>query len=136
VLAAVEDHPHASADIIAAAARKKCGSLSTQAVYDNLHALVGAGLLRRIQPAGHPAMYETRLDDNHHHLVCRSCGLTMDVDCSIGSAACLTPINQYGFHIDEAEVTYWGFCPTCQPKQTVRRKVLTEILMDKKHPAH
>jgi len=114
VLTAVADLPHRDADAIAEAARRRLGSLSTQAVYDNLHALVQAGLVRRIEPAGHPARYEARVGDNHHHVVCRRCGKTADVDCAVGLAPCLTPSDDHGFAIDEAEVTFWGTCPDCR----------------------
>jgi Fur family transcriptional regulator, stress-responsive regulator len=116
VLAAVTAGPHRDAEAIAATARRRIGSLSTQAIYDNLNALVQAGLVRRIEPAGHPARYETRVGDNHHHVVCRRCGATADVDCAIGQAPCLTPSESHGYAIDEAEVIYWGICPKCQGK--------------------
>jgi Fur family ferric uptake transcriptional regulator len=89
------------------------GTVSTQAVYDCLEALAGAGLARRIEPAGHPARYESRVGDNHHHLVCRSCGATVDVDCAVGAAPCLTPSSSHGFLVEEAEVVFWGRCPEC-----------------------
>ena len=115
VLAAVEDlggHPDAGA--IAEHARGALGSVSTQAVYDGLRALEQAGLLRRIEPAGSPARYETRVGDNHHHLVCRSCGMTEDVDCAVGAAPCLDPADDLGFAVDEAEVIFWGVCGGCR----------------------
>ena len=105
---------HRDADAIADAAREKLGALSTQAVYDNLHILEDAGLVRRIQPSGHPARYEARVGDNHHHIVCRRCGLTADVDCAIGAAPCLEPSADHGFLVQEAEVIFWGLCPQCQ----------------------
>ncbi len=105
---------HRDAEAIANAARKRIGALSTQAVYDNLHILEEAGLIRRIQPSGHPARYEARVGDNHHHLVCRSCGLTADVDCAVGAAPCLEPSATHGFSVQEAEVIFWGLCPQCQ----------------------
>lgn len=114
IYAAVSEHPHADADTVIGEVRERIGSVSTQAVYDSLHALVGAGLLRRIEPAGRPALYETRTHDNHHHLVCRSCGALVDVDCATGEAPCLTPSDAAGFAVDEAEVTYWGLCAACQ----------------------
>jgi Fur family ferric uptake transcriptional regulator len=115
VLRAVSRAPgHPGADEIAGLARALAGTLSTQAVYDSLHALTHAGLLRRIEPAGSPARYETRVGDNHHHVVCRVCGATRDVDCVTGAAPCLTPAETGGFTIDEAEVTFWGLCPDCQ----------------------
>lgn len=105
--------PHASAEAVAAQARTGA-KLSTQSIYDNLNALVAIGLVRRIEPAGHPARYELRVADNHHHMVCRSCGRTEDVDCALGEAPCLQASESHGFHIDEAEVIYWGLCPSCQ----------------------
>jgi Fe2+ or Zn2+ uptake regulation protein len=104
---------HLAASEVAERARAALGSLSTQAVYDCLEALTGAGLARRIEPAGHPARYESRVGDNHHHLVCRGCGDTRDVDCVVGTAACVTPSDDAGFVIDEAEVVFWGWCPRC-----------------------
>lgn len=117
VLRAVDElggHPDAAA--IAAHARERLGSVSTQAIYDGLHALEAAGLLRRIAPAGSPARYETRVGDNHHHIVCRSCGVAEDVDCTVGEAPCLTPDDDHGFIVDEAEVIFWGLCADCQAK--------------------
>ncbi|BDI32521.1 transcriptional repressor [Capsulimonas corticalis] len=105
---------HRDAEAIAVAARKRLGALSTQAVYDNLHVLEEVGLIRRIQPSGHPARYEARVGDNHHHIVCRVCGLTNDVDCAVGAAPCLEPSANHGFVIQEAEVIFWGLCPQCQ----------------------
>ena len=105
---------HPDAEAIALAARARLGTLSTQAVYNNLHALVDAGLIRRIQLAGGPARYETRTGDNHHHISCRRCGATTDVDCIIGAAPCLEPSLSQGYLIDEAEVIFWGLCPACQ----------------------
>jgi Fe2+ or Zn2+ uptake regulation protein len=115
VLRAVAGLPgHPEADTIARRARALIGTLSTQAVYDSLHTLSAVGLLRRIEPAGSPARYETRVGDNHHHVVCRGCGAAHDVDCVVGQAPCLTPGDAGGFLVDEAEVTFWGVCPTCQ----------------------
>jgi Fur family ferric uptake transcriptional regulator len=94
--------------------RERLPQVSVQAVYDVLHALTGAGLLRRIEPAGHPSRYERRVGDNHHHVVCRSCGAIDDVDCSVGHAPCLVPSSTSGFSIETAEVTYWGLCPACR----------------------
>jgi Fur family ferric uptake transcriptional regulator len=108
-------HPDAAA--IATHARGRLGSVSTQAVYDGLHALAGAGLLRRIEPAGSPVRYEARVGDNHHHLVCRTCGRTEDVDCAVGAAPCLEPSEDRGFVIDEAEVIFWGLCADCSRAQ-------------------
>lgn len=117
VLNAVAAAPHADADRITAAVRVELGSVSTQAVYDVLKACVGAGLLRRIEPAGSPALFETRTGDNHHHVVCRGCGTVADVDCAVGHAPCLDPSDTHGFDIDEAEVVYWGMCPRCRVDQ-------------------
>ena len=113
VLAAVEAHPHADTDSIISAVRGDLPAVSHQAVYDVLRALTAAGLVRRIQPSGSVARYEARVADNHHHLVCRSCGTIADVDCAVGDAPCLAASDDAGFQIDEAEVVYWGRCPTC-----------------------
>lgn len=113
VLDAVGRLPHATADAVLADVRERAGQVSVQAVYDVLHALTEAGILRRIEPAGHPARYERRVGDNHHHVVCRACGAVDDVDCSVGLAPCLTPSSTRGFLVETAEVTYWGLCPTC-----------------------
>ena len=115
VLTALRQGAHLDAEAVAAGARAQLGTLSTQAVYDALHAFTRAGVVRRIEPAGHPARYETRVGDNHHHLVCRSCGATVDVDCVHGAAPCLEPAITYGFAVEEAEVTFWGICPVCLP---------------------
>jgi Fur family transcriptional regulator, stress-responsive regulator len=114
VLSAVYEHPHADTETLLAATRARLGSVSHQAVYDVLRALTDAGLVRRIQPAGSLARYEARVGDNHHHLVCRSCGAVSDVDCARGETPCLTASDDAGFVIDEAEVVYWGICPACQ----------------------
>ena len=113
VLAAVRTHPHADTDSILAAVRTELPTVSHQAVYDVLRALTGARLVRRIQPAGSVARYEARVGDNHHHIVCRSCGAIADVDCAVGEAPCLVASHHHGFEVDEAEVTYWGPCPRC-----------------------
>lgn len=105
---------HRDAEFIVAAARERVNRLSRQAVYDNLNALVAVGIIRRIEPAGRPALYETRVGDNHHHLICRQCQATIDIDCAAGTAPCLQPCEDHGFVIDEAEVVYWGLCPACQ----------------------
>ncbi|MGH3273684.1 MAG: Fur family transcriptional regulator [Streptosporangiaceae bacterium] len=105
------DHP--SVEAIAAGVRHRVGHISLQAVYDALHALTAAGLLRRIEPAGSPARFERRVGDNHHHVVCRSCGAIADVDCAVGFTPCLSASEDHGFAIDEAEVIYWGICPDC-----------------------
>jgi len=114
VLSAVGEGQHVTADQIAQAVRGRERTISTQAVYDGLGALTRTGLLRRIEPAGSPSRYEIRVGDNHHHVVCRSCGAITDVDCVIGEPPCLSPADASGFVIDEAEVTFWGLCPTCQ----------------------
>jgi Fur family ferric uptake transcriptional regulator len=116
VLGALAEHPHADTDTIAAAARSALGTVSTQAVYDVLRALSDAGLARRIEPAGSPARFELRVGDNHHHVVCRSCGAIADVDCAVGERPCLDASDSHGFVIDEAEVTYWGLCPDCSTR--------------------
>ena len=113
VLNAVHAHPHADTDSIIRAARHDLPEVSHQAVYDVLRALTDAGLVRRIQPAASVARYEARVGDNHHHVVCRSCGTIADVDCAIGTAPCLTMSDDHGFSVDEAEVIYWGRCPAC-----------------------
>ena len=113
VLAAVDAHPHADTDSVIGAVRTELPAVSHQAVYDVLRALTAAGLVRRIQPSGSVARYETRLEDNHHHVVCRSCGVIADVDCAVGETPCLTASDAGGFLIDEAEVIYWGRCPAC-----------------------
>ena len=114
------DHP--SVDQVINRVRDAGVAISTQAGYDVCEALRAAGLARRIDPAGSPARYETRVGDNHHHLVCRGCGVTADVDCAAASAPCLEPTERHGFAIDEAEVTYWGLCPPCQTKQRERSR--------------
>ncbi|MCL4287776.1 MAG: transcriptional repressor [Thermoleophilia bacterium] len=113
VLTAVHDRPHADTSSIADAVRQDLGEVSLQAVYDVLGALTEAGLIRRIQPAGSAARYESRVGDNHHHVACRSCGAIADVDCATGATPCLTASEDHGFSIDEAEVVYWGMCPEC-----------------------
>jgi len=119
VLAEVHDHPHADVDTLTSAVRRRLGSVSTQAVYDVLRALTDAGLVRRIEPAGSPARFEARVGDNHHHVVCRSCGAIADVDCAVGHAPCLTASDDADFEIDEAEVIYWGRCPICARRPSV-----------------
>ncbi len=113
VLRAVSEEPHATADVVVETVRGEIGSISVQGVYDALGALTEKGLLRRIQPAGSPARYEGRVDDNHHHLVCRVCDRMIDVDCAVGDPPCLTAVEDFGYEIDEAEVIYWGRCPEC-----------------------
>jgi Fur family ferric uptake transcriptional regulator len=132
VLQTITDYPHITADQAAEVARKKIGAISRQSVYDTLNTLVEKGLARRIQPMDSPALFEDRVGDNHHHLVCRSCGVVEDVDCAMGLRPCLQASDDNNFIIDEAEVTYWGLCPKCQPKsvksqskQTPTRKAKT-----------
>lgn len=115
VLRAVSSRPHGTADEIEGLVRAEIGAVSRQAVYDALGTLTDKGLIRRIQPARAPARYENRVDDNHHHLVCRTCGRTVDVDCAVGAKPCLQAADDHGFIVDEAEVIYWGCCPACQP---------------------
>jgi Fur family transcriptional regulator, stress-responsive regulator len=113
VLTAVHEHPHADTESIIGAVRRGLGTVSHQAVYDVLRVLTAAGLVRRIEPAGSVARYEARVGDNHHHVVCRSCGDLADVDCAVGERPCLIASDDHGFVIDEAEVVYWGLCPAC-----------------------
>jgi Fur family ferric uptake transcriptional regulator len=115
VLETLSSSPHADTDTIIRGAHSKLGTVSPQAIYNVLAAFVGAELIRRIEPAGSVALYELRVSDNHHHVVCRKCGTAQDVDCAIGKRPCLTPSDAHGYLLDEAEVTYWGICPTCQP---------------------
>ncbi len=115
VLTAVYAHPHADTDTIIGAVREDIPEVSHQAVYDSLRVLTAAGLVRRIQPSGSLARYEARVGDNHHHVVCRSCGMVEDVDCAVGEAPCLIASDDRGYTIDEAEVTYWGLCSGCSP---------------------
>ena len=118
VLEAVHQHPHADTDAVIQAVRRDQSNVSHQAVYDVLRALTDAGLLRRIQPAGATARYEARVGDNHHHVVCRSCGSIADVDCAVGHSPCLTASDDHGFVVEEAEVVYWGTCPACATEQS------------------
>ncbi|MFD9436548.1 Fur family transcriptional regulator [Streptomyces sp. NPDC060002] len=113
LLETVRDGDHLGVEAIATGVRGRVGHISLQAVYEALHALTGAGLVRRIEPPGSPARFEGRVGDNHHHLVCRSCAAVVDVDCAVGHAPCLTASDDRGFAIDEAEVIYWGQCPDC-----------------------
>ena len=113
LLETVRDGNHLGVEAIASRVRDRLGHVTLQAVYEALHALTAAGLVRRIEPAGSPARYEGRIGDNHHHIVCRSCGVVADVDCATGEAPCLTASDDHGFSIDEAEVVYWGLCPDC-----------------------
>ena len=118
VLRAVLRLPHSTADQVAECVRAEIGTISRQAVYDALGLLTDKGLIRRIQPAGSAALYEGRVGDNHHHVICRTCGSTTDVDCAIGDAPCLTASSTSGYRIDEAEVIYWGTCPQCLAKES------------------
>src|SRR5882724_13087879 len=113
LLETVRQGDHLGVEAIASRVRDRIGHVSLQAVYEALHALTSAGLIRRIEPAGSPARFEGRIADNHHHLVCRSCGVVADVDCAVGEVPCLTAADDHGFTIDEAEVIYWGLCPDC-----------------------
>ena len=118
LLEAVRAGDHLGADAIAVAVRGRVGHISLQAVYEALHALTGAGLIRRIEPAGSPVRFEGRVGDNHHHLVCRSCGVVADVDCAVGEGPCLFPSDDLGFTLSEAEVIYWGLCADCSARST------------------
>jgi Fe2+ or Zn2+ uptake regulation protein len=113
LLETLREGDHLGVEAITSGVRERVGHVSLQAVYEALHALTAAGLVRRIEPAGSPARFERRVGDNHHHIVCRSCGAVADVDCAVGEAPCLTASDDHGFSIDEAEVTYWGLCPDC-----------------------
>ncbi|MEU1687029.1 Fur family transcriptional regulator [Micromonospora sp. NPDC005707] len=126
VLAALRDHPHVDTDTVIALVRAEQPTVSHQTVYDVLRALTDAGLVRRIQPAGATARYESRVGDNHHHVVCRSCGTIADVDCAVGQAPCLTASDDQGFLVDEAEVVYWGTCPDCATERTSQRSASSE----------
>jgi Fur family transcriptional regulator, stress-responsive regulator len=114
VLRAISGHPHVTADEVVGIVQSDIGGISRQAVYDALTVLVDNNLLRRIRPVGSAARYEDRVNDNHHHLICRSCARVVDVDCAVGSAPCLTASDDHGYDIDEADVAYWGLCPECQ----------------------
>ncbi|HLI37503.1 MAG TPA: Fur family transcriptional regulator [Streptosporangiaceae bacterium] len=114
VLDVLDDDGHPTVDQVLAAVRQRLGAVSQQAVYGILHDLEAAGMVQRIEPTGHPARYETRVGDNHHHLVCRGCGRVTDVDCSAGRAPCLTPARDAGYLVETADVTYWGLCPGCR----------------------
>jgi Fur family ferric uptake transcriptional regulator len=127
VLRALAETPHSDAQHIALAVRSDIGGVSVQAVYDVLHALASAGIVRRVEPAGSSALFELRVGDNHHHIVCRVCGTTTDIDCAVGSAPCLDPSQTHGFLVDEAEVTFWGVCPTCQSHGT---HIVTQRIAD------
>jgi len=131
VLAALQAAAHLDAEAVAVGARARLGTLSTQAVYDALHAFTRAGVVRRIEPAGHPARYETRVEDNHHHLVCRSCGDTVDIDCVTGAAPCLSPDTTYGFVVEEAEVTFWGTCAVCTAQDPTADRFRSRTIKEK-----
>ncbi|GII93533.1 Fur family transcriptional regulator [Sinosporangium siamense] len=118
LLETVRNGDHLTVEAIASGVRDRVGHISLQAVYEALNALTAARLVRRIEPPGSPALYEGRVGDNHHHLVCRSCGAVVDVDCAVGEAPCLTASDDHGFAVDEAEVIYWGLCPTCTTART------------------
>ena len=118
ILGTLSSHPHSTAVQVADIVRSELGTISRQAVYDSLGVLAQGGIIRRIQPSGSAALYECRVGGNHHHVVCRSCGKTEDVDCAVGHTPCLTASNDAGFIIDEAEVIYWGYCPECQCQDT------------------
>ena len=121
LLKAVSSRPHATADQLTVDVRAKIGSISRQAVYDSLGVLADKNLIRRIQPAGSSARYEDRVDDNHHHLICRGCDTMFDIDCTVGAAPCLTADDDHGFEINEAEVIYWGHCPSCRNRGVQRQ---------------
>lgn len=129
VLRALEARPHADTATVLSAVRSELDRVSHQAVYDVLDALTQSGLVRRIQPAGSAARYERRVDDNHHHVVCRACGAVADVDCVVGSAPCLSAAEDAGFAIDEAEVIFWGICPECSANPDHRTR-------EQAHPVH
>jgi Fur family ferric uptake transcriptional regulator len=131
VLSAVRDHPHADTDSIIGVVREDLGEVSHQAVYDVLRALTAAGLVRRLQPLGSVARYEARVGDNHHHVVCRSCGAIADVDCAVGHTPCLTAADDAGYEIDEAEVIYWGRCPRCRGNSSRVQR----LIADRQRPA-
>jgi len=121
VLRAVSATPHVTADAVAETVRAEIGAISLQSVYDALGMLAAEGLIRRIQPSGSAARYEDRVGDNHHHLICRSCGRVVDVDCAVGAAPCLNAVDDKGYEIDEAEVAYWGRCPGCLGRSRKRK---------------
>lgn len=126
ILRAVSARPHATADELIGDVRAVIGAISRQAVYDTLGVLVEKNLIRRIQPAGSAARYEDRVGDNHHHLICRGCGKTFDIDCTVGSAPCLVADDDHGFEIDEAEVIFWGLCPACRQPTCLQTRASTD----------
>jgi Fur family ferric uptake transcriptional regulator len=119
--------PHSSVDAVVSAVRERLGDGSAQTVYNVLRTLTEAGLVRRIEPAGRPGLYELRVGDNHHHVVCRTCGAIADVECAVGDVPCLTAADGAGYEIDEVEITYWGRCPTCAAEMTVAARDVTQI---------
>lgn len=129
VLRAVSGRPHSTADVIAGDVRAEIGTISRQAVYNVLGVLADKGLIRRIQPAGSAALYEDRVGDNHHHIICRSCGKTVDVDCAVGDTPCLNAEEDSGFVIDEAEVVFWGTCPDCLAEEPKNPDAQTNNLL-------
>ena len=131
ILRAVATEPHVTADGVAETVRAEMGSISLQAVYDALGALADVGMIRRIQPAGSPARFEARVSDNHHHVICRSCGRVADVDCALGSTPCLETVDDLGFVIDEAEVIYWGQCPECSATTAMTQVFATKEIQDR-----
>jgi len=114
VLAALQSRPHSPAEVLFGEVREQLGSIAPQSIYNILSSFVEAGLARRIEPAGSPPLYELRVGDNHHHVVCRKCGAVVDVDCVVGERPCLKPSDTSGYSIDEADITFWGICPACQ----------------------
>ena len=126
VLAALRDHPHVDTDTVISLVRAELPAVSHQAVYDVLKALTDTRLVRRIQPAGATARYEARVGDNHHHVVCRSCGTIADVDCAVGHAPCLTASDDSGFVVDEVEVVFWGSCPECAARGIAQQSISSE----------
>jgi Fur family transcriptional regulator, stress-responsive regulator len=129
------EHPHATAEEVGVGVRERLRSISKQAVYDVLTTCVSAGMVRRIEPAGHPARFERRIGDNHHHLVCRWCGAIEDVDCAVGARPCLAPDADHGFAVEEAEVVFWGTCPTCRNTRGAEPDLATPEL-DGEHHDH
>jgi Fur family transcriptional regulator, stress-responsive regulator len=127
VMRAVSDRPHSAADDIYTGVRERIGAISRQAVYDTLAVLTDRGIIRKIQPAGHPARYEDRVGDNHHHLICRICNRMVDVDCAVGDTPCLTAADDAGYEVDEAEVTYWGRCPECAAGRPQKETPIEEM---------
>jgi Fur family ferric uptake transcriptional regulator len=136
VLTAVYAHPHADTESLIGVVRADLGEVSHQTIYDVLRVLTAARLVRRIQPADSVARYESRVGDNHHHVVCRSCGVIADVDCAIGDAPCLVPSDDHSFEIDEAEVIYWGVCPDCLTTPASEHKASEHKLLNTKSPDH